>query len=464
MNKSLRQLFTAVIILFTILGLSSTIITAIRANQLNADPRNSRTLYHEIGAPRGPILASDGTVLAKSEPTNDSFAYQRSYANGALYAPITGYFSITHPVDRGLEMSRNDLLAGDSNALFWQKFKSLFTGAENKGASIETSINPKLQGAAYQALAGMDGAAVAIEPKTGRILAMASTPSYDPNQLAQHDTNKVNNVYAQLTSGDNSPMINRAIAQYYPPGSTFKTVVAAAALETGKYNPDTSIPAGASYTLPGTATNLTNAESAANGSNGQISFEDALAYSSNTAFAQLGVSLGDQAVETQGQEARLRQLDHRRRLGFHRRADEGDILALPHGADSRQARLGLNRSGRCERDAAAERAHRLGSSQRRHAYAPHARRPRALKRSVSHLADRPRSHVAGLQQGHVRQARPDDADGRDQGEPESGHPRRKGRREDRNRADRPEQQQHRWLGDRLCPRRQSEDRRRRGRP
>ena len=86
MNKSLRQLFTAVIILFTILGLSSTIITAIRANQLNADPRNSRTLYHEIGAPRGPILASDGTVLAKSEPTNDSFAYQRSYANGALYA------------------------------------------------------------------------------------------------------------------------------------------------------------------------------------------------------------------------------------------------------------------------------------------------------------------------------------------------------------------------------------------
>jgi peptidoglycan glycosyltransferase len=302
MNKSLRQLFTAVIILFTILGLSSTIITAIRANQLNADPRNSRTLYHEIGAPRGPILASDGTVLAKSEPTNDSFAYQRSYANGALYAPITGYFSITHPVDRGLEMSRNDLLAGDSNALFWQKFKSLFTGAENKGASIETSINSKLQGAAYQALAGMDGAAVAIEPKTGRILAMTSTPSYDPNQLAQHDTNKVNNVYAQLTSGDNSPMINRAIAQYYPPGSTFKTVVAAAALETGKYNPDTSIPAGASYTLPGTATNLTNAESAANGSNGQISFEDALAYSSNTAFAQLGVSLGDQAVETQARK------------------------------------------------------------------------------------------------------------------------------------------------------------------
>lgn len=302
MNKSLRQLFTAVVILFAILGLSSTIITAIWASDLNADPRNSRTLYHSVSAPRGPILASDGTVMAKSMPVNDAFAYQRSYASGPMYAPVTGYFSITHPSEQGIEMSRGSLLSGESNALFWQKIKSTIAGDENKGASIETSIDPKLQKAAFQGLGGTDGAAVAIEVHTGRILAMASTPSYDPNQLAQHDTAKINSAYTKLTAGSNSPMLNRAIAQYYPPGSTFKTVVAAAALESGKYNPDTVIPAGASYTLPGTKTSLTNTESSANGSDGKISLGDALAYSSNTAFAQLGVALGGSAVAQQAQK------------------------------------------------------------------------------------------------------------------------------------------------------------------
>lgn len=302
MNKYLRQLFTAVVVLFTILGLSSTIITAIRANVLNADPLNERGLYHEVGAPRGSILASDGTVLAKSEPVNDAFEYQRSYADGRLYAPVTGYFSISQRADRGIEASRNKLLTGESNELAWQKFKSLFNGSENKGASIETSIDPKLQAVTYSQLANRDAAAVAIEPKTGRILAMVSTPSYDPSSLAGHDTKQVNQTYSQLTSEDSNPMLNRTISQLYPPGSTFKTVVATAALETGNYQPDTQIPAGASYTLPNTATQLTNVEGSANGVDGKISFEDALAYSSNTAFAQLGVSLGDKAIDEQAKK------------------------------------------------------------------------------------------------------------------------------------------------------------------
>ncbi|WEV72410.1 penicillin-binding transpeptidase domain-containing protein [Bifidobacterium sp. ESL0790] len=302
MNKYLRQLFTAVVVLFTVLGLSSTIITAIRANVLNANPLNERGLYHEVGAPRGSILASDGTVLAKSEPVNDPFEYQRSYADGRLYAPVTGYFSISQRADRGIEASRNKLLTGESNELAWQKFKSLFNGSENKGASIETSIDPKLQAVTYEQLASHDAAAVAIEPKTGRILAMVSTPSYDPSTLAGHDTKQVNQTYSQLTSEDSNPMLNRTVSQLYPPGSTFKTVVAAAALESGNYQPDTQIPAGASYTLPNTATQLTNVEGSANGVDGKISFEDALAYSSNTAFAQLGVSLGDKTIDEQAKK------------------------------------------------------------------------------------------------------------------------------------------------------------------
>ena len=299
MNKMLRQLFTAVIILFAILGLSTSIITAIRANALNNDTRNSRALYHELGAQRGSILASDGTVLATSVPSNDAFKYQRTYTDGALYAPVTGYFSISQRADRGIEASYNSLLSGESDSLFWQRLKSIVSGSENKGATIETSIDPSLQSTAYQALSAYSGAAVAIEVTTGRILAMVSTPSYDPNELATHDSKTLEQTYTDLVEADPSPLLNNATSQLFPPGSTFKTVVAAAALESGEYELDTQIPAGASYTLPGTNTQLTNSTWQANGTDGTISFEDALAYSSNTAFAQLGVSLGQDVIAQQ---------------------------------------------------------------------------------------------------------------------------------------------------------------------
>ncbi|NEG90478.1 peptidoglycan D,D-transpeptidase FtsI family protein [Bifidobacterium aerophilum] len=299
MNKSLRQLFTAVLVLFVILGISSSIFTAIVPDQLNADSRNARSLYRTYGTPRGAILASDGTVIAQSTATNDSFKYQRQYTNGALYAPVTGYFSITHgigPTSNGIENSRNALLSGQADALLWERVKAVLAGTQNTGASIETSINPKLQELAYQLLDGKDGSVVVTEPKTGRILAMVSTPSYDPNTLATHTTADANKAFQQLVSDESNPMLNRAIRQLYPPGSTFKTVVAAAALETGDYELDSQIPAGSSYTLPGTNTGLTNSSSAGDGANGKISLEDAMAYSSNTAFAQLGVALGTDKV------------------------------------------------------------------------------------------------------------------------------------------------------------------------
>ena len=277
-------------------GASSTIIMAVRANALNNDPRNARSLYHQLGAYRGAILASDGTVMAKSEPVNDAFKYLRTYSNGPLYAPVTGFFSINQTADRGLEASRSMLLNGEADSLIWQRAKAMLTGATDQGASIETSIDPKLQQVAYDQLGTRDGAAVAIEVSTGRILAMVSTPSYDPNKLATHDTKAASQAYNELSAGQNSPLINRATSQLYPPGSTFKTIVASAALETGDYQTDTKIPAGSSYTLPGTATRLPNAEAQADGVNGQISLQEAVAWSSNTAFAQLGVKLGASKV------------------------------------------------------------------------------------------------------------------------------------------------------------------------
>lgn len=296
MNKYLRQLFTAVIALFVVLGLSSTIIMAISSSTLNNDSRNARALYHQLGAYRGAILASDGTVMAQSEPVNDAFKYQRTYSNGPLYAPVTGFFSINQTADRGLEASRSMLLSGEADSLIWQRAKAMLTGSANQGASIETSINPKIQQVAYDQLGTRDGAAVAIEVKTGRILAMVSTPSYDPNQLATHDSAAAAKTYNELAAGGDSPLINRATSQLYPPGSPFKTIVASAALETGDYQTDTQIPAGSSYTLPGTNTQLPNAVYQANGTDGKISLQDAITWSSNTAFAQLGVALGQDKV------------------------------------------------------------------------------------------------------------------------------------------------------------------------
>lgn len=302
MNKYLRQLFTAVVALFVILGTSSTIIMAIRANALNADTRNTRSLYHQLGANRGAILASDGSVMAQSEACTDAFKYQRTYADGKLYSAVTGYFSLNQPADRGLEASRAKLLSGESDSLIWQQIKSTLSGKDTQGASVETSIDPALQKVAYDQLGDRDGAAVAIEVSTGRILAMVSTPSYDPNELANHDTSSADEKYKELSAGESSPMINRATSQLFPPGSTFKTIVAAAALETGNYQIDTQIPAGASYTLPGTSTSLPNSNTAAAGKDGKISFEDALAYSSNTAFAQLGVALGASTVSSMAEK------------------------------------------------------------------------------------------------------------------------------------------------------------------
>ena len=302
MNKSLRQLFNAVIALFVILGISSTLIMVVRANSLNADSRNMRALYHEYAAPRGAILASDGTVMAMSDPIDDSFQYQRKYMNGNVYAPVTGYYSITSPADRGIEASRDRLLSGQSDSLWMDRAKSLFTGTQNKGASIETSINPRMQETAYRMLGGMSGSVVAIEPSTGRILAMVSTPSYDPGALTGHDSSDASRAYQELARRADNPMLNRATSQLYPPGSTFKVVVAAAALESGQYSPDSEIPAGASYTLPGTAYDMTNATAAGDGVNGKISMQDALAYSSNTAFSQLGVSLGGKTIADQAKK------------------------------------------------------------------------------------------------------------------------------------------------------------------
>src|SRR5690554_3306652 len=218
--------------MFLVLMLSASWVQYVQAPSLNADQRNVRTLYNEYGNSRGPIVAG-GESVALSTPVDDAFGYQREYPTPKMYAAVTGYYSVVFG-RTGLELETNDQLTGRSDSLFWTRLQDLLTGRKPQGSAVETTIIPAAQEAAYQALGDQKGAAVAIDPSTGAILALVSTPSFDPNVLAGHDTTVVNEAYQALGNDPDRPLINRAIAgDTYPPGSTFKLITAAAALESG---------------------------------------------------------------------------------------------------------------------------------------------------------------------------------------------------------------------------------------
>ncbi|OZB50827.1 MAG: cell division protein FtsI [Cellulomonas sp. 14-74-6] len=263
---------------------------------MNNDPRNVRTLYREYGNPRGPIVAG-GTAIASSTKVNDAFGYQRQYANAELYSAVTGYYSIANGPSQ-LEKAANGQLTGRSDQLFFTRIRDLLTGRPTEGAAVETTILPAAQQAARTALGNQRGAVVAIEPSTGKILAMVSTPGFDPNALAVHDTAAASAAYQQLDKADGNPLRNHAIQDRYAPGSTFKLVTAAAALASGKYTAQTQVPAPLQLALPTTTATLSNFGGESCGG-ATVSLADALRVSCNTAFAQVGLDLGAAAIKAQ---------------------------------------------------------------------------------------------------------------------------------------------------------------------
>lgn len=296
MNEPIRRLSAVVLLLFFALMAAGSWVQFVKANQLGEDPRNVRTLYKQFGSFRGPIIV-DGQAIVSSVPFDDPFNYQRTYTNGPLYAPITGYYSIG-PGRSALESSENALLDGSADALFWTRLGELVAGTEQQGASVELTINAAVQQAAYDALGDKRGAVVAIDPRTGAILAMVSTPSYDPSTLAVHSSSDANRVYQSLLSDQTSPLINRAIGgDTYPPGSTFKLVVAAAALQAG-YSPDTLIDGPQELSLPLTTATIKNYGGEKCGPTDKITLLEALRVSCNTAFAKLAMDLGWPAIES----------------------------------------------------------------------------------------------------------------------------------------------------------------------
>jgi len=297
-NKELKRVSTVVLVMFLALFLSSSIIQVVAADTLKADGRNARTLYASYSAERGPILV-DGQAIAYSTPVDDEYKFQRVYPNGPLYAPITGYLTLNQG-NTGIEAELNQYLAGTSNDQFLDQFNAILTGQNPKGAAVELTIDPVVQQAAWDALGDYEGAVIAIRPKTGEILAMVSKPTFDPNALAVRGTDAVIDTYNALLADPLDPLINRTLdGDLDPPGSTFKLVVASAALESGAYTPESAFPNPVSIVLPETDSVVFNADRATCGSGAEVSIATAIRLSCNIPFAELGLELGDRAIRDQ---------------------------------------------------------------------------------------------------------------------------------------------------------------------
>ena len=297
MNSAIRRLAVAAMILMLALMANSTYLQAFRANEINGRNDNNRVRDSQFSVNRGPILIGS-TPVAQSKPSNDRFKYQRTYPSGPVYAPVTGFYSYRFG-RAGIELTMNSELNGSDPSMAFRRIIDVISNRPQQGGSVTLTLNAAAQQAAYKGLGSKTGAVVAIEPKTGKILAMATTPSYDPNRLASHDSTKVDAAWKSLNEDKDRPLSNRAAQELYPPGSTFKLVTAAAALSSGKYTPDTKVSSPAELPLPQTTVPLVNEDGKNCGGSNNATLTIALRYSCNTAFGTVGMDLGPDALREQ---------------------------------------------------------------------------------------------------------------------------------------------------------------------
>ncbi len=302
MTKELRRLSILMLVMFLALFGSTSVIQVMQADQLAANPDNRRALYDSYEVQRGSIVAA-GTAIASSVPSDDLYSWQRTYVDADMWAPVTGYLNPVLGSSTGLEQAMNPDLSGTGDSQFFSRLDRIVTGQPPRGSNVEITLDPTVQRAAYDALSGLQGAVVAIEPKTGRILAMATSPSFDTNALASHDSSAVESTYDTLVSDPSNPLYNRAIGgDLNPPGSTFKLVVASAALASGDFTPQSTFPNVAEYTLPGTQTTIRNAGGGTCGGGETVTIADALRLSCNIPMAELAVQLGDDAIRAEAEK------------------------------------------------------------------------------------------------------------------------------------------------------------------
>lgn len=263
------------------------------ADELNTNSANRRTTIDRYDQPRGNILVGDEPVTG-SKDTGEQLAYERTYRHGPLYAPVTGYASQTYGTTL-LENAEDAVLSGTDPLLAPLPLWGDITRSRQPGGDVVTTVEDSVQRAAYEGLDGRRGAVAALDPGTGRILALVSSPSYDPEVLSGTGSS-VTDAWARLNRAQSRPMLNRAIRQTYPPGSAFKIVTAAAALDAGVVtDPDAATDTPSPYVLPGTSTVLPNEARGCE----KASLAEAIRVSCNTVMAHLGVEVGlDGMLET----------------------------------------------------------------------------------------------------------------------------------------------------------------------
>ena len=298
MNRALRRMSIAVLVMFLLLLINVNYLQGFEPASLATKPNNARAFEAQFQYQRGNIVTADGVSVAESRPSDDIYKYTRHYPQGPVYAPVTGYDTLYSQT--GVEAAENSLLSGNDSALTVRNVIDLLTGKHRKGANVTLTINSKAQAAAYNALAslGKPGAVVALDPKTGKILAMASYPSYDPNLLAIHNGTQLNKNDTALLTDPGNPRLNRALQATYPPGSTFKIVTSSALLtQSPNTTINTNVDSPTQLTLPQTTHILTNnlGEICGNGS-GQAPLITAFAQSCDTTFAKIGMTVGAAAL------------------------------------------------------------------------------------------------------------------------------------------------------------------------
>lgn len=297
MNRELKRISAVIMAMFASLFVASTLIQFGFADTLNSDQRNVRTLYDSYKTKRGAVLVA-GMPVVQSMPSADQYHFRR-YFSDPMYSAVTGFYS-NYQGATGIEQAMNSYLSGKNSSQFFEQVNALLSGNPVSGASVELTIQPKIQKAAWDALGKLKGAVVAIEPSTGKILAMVSKPGFDPNPLAAHDS-AAQSAYNKLIASPDQPLINRAISgQLYAPGSVFKVIVASAAIANG-YKPTDTFPNPAKYQLPGTKTFIYNSGEGKCGGAARVSIADALRLSCNIPFAQLGIALGQDKIRAQAE-------------------------------------------------------------------------------------------------------------------------------------------------------------------
>lgn len=300
-DRALARTWVLTLLMILALMANVTYVQAFQAQELRDSALNPRRLTDRFTTDRGPIVA-DGELLAWSEPVDGGERYRRRYRDGPAFAPVTGYFSVFS--EAGLEAAANHVLDGTDPRLATANLVDELVGAPVPGGTVEATVDTDAQRAAYRALresGARRAAAVALDAETGAILVMASTPSYDPDAVSTLDREEARRTFERLAEQPLKPLLNKAADDVYPPGSAFKTVVAAAKLEAGA-GPDTEVGAGPGYRPPGGGRPIGNSHGGTCDA-ARVPLIDAYAESCNTTFARMGAEdLGHDAVAAEASE------------------------------------------------------------------------------------------------------------------------------------------------------------------